>query len=172
MNKKFLIIGYGRHGKDTVSEYLCSDYGMEFQSSSMHCAERVVFPALSKVYGYQTVKECFDDRSNHRSEWFDLISDYCKDDAARIGREIFSVSDIYCGLRNSREYYAIRDQKLFDHCIWVDRSDHLPPEPKASMDLEPWMADRVIDNNGTLQDLYLKVDQLMSKLGVYSRTKI
>lgn len=169
---KILVIGYGRHGKDTVSEYLRDAYGLGFKSSSMHCAESAVYPVLSKLYGYKTVEECYADRANHRAEWFNLISDYCKEDAARIGREIFSVSDIYCGLRNSREYYAIRDQRLYDFCIWVDRSEHLPPESKDSMDLEPWMADFVVDNNTTLDQLYANVDQLMSKLGVYTTEKV
>src|SRR5210317_2676820 len=97
---KLLIVGHGRHGKDTVAEYLCKKYHLEFQSSSMHCAERVVFPTLKDMYNYQTIQECFQDRSNHRREWYELISDYCRDDLARIGREIFEVSDIYCGLRN------------------------------------------------------------------------
>ena len=161
---KLLIIGHGRHGKDTVAECLRDDYGMTFKSSSMHCAEYVVYPMLKDQYGYTSVEECFADRSNHRSEWFDLIAEYCKDDLARIGREIFEVSDIYCGLRNKREFHAIKNNGLVDFVIWVDRSDHLPPEPKDSMSLEPWMADFVIDNNGTLDQLYQNVDDLHNHL--------
>lgn len=161
---KLLIIGHGRHGKDTVSEYLQDKHGMTFQSSSMHCAANAVYPNLKSVYGYATVEECFSDRHQHRSEWFQLISDYCKDDLARIGREIFQVSDIYCGLRNAREFHAIKNNGLYDYCIWVDRSEFLETEPKSSMSLEPWMADYVIDNNGTLEQLYRNVDDLMRTL--------
>lgn len=166
---KLLIVGYGRHGKDTVAEYLCKKHNLEFQSSSMHCAERVVFPALSGMYGYKTIKECFEDRSNHRREWYELISEYCTDDLARIGREIFSVSDIYCGLRNKREFHAIKNNGLFDYAIWVDRSDYLPPEDKSSNTIEPWMADFVIDNNGTLEQLYRNIDDLYVYLKSHSK---
>jgi hypothetical protein len=161
---KLLIVGYGRHGKDTVAEYLCKKYNLKFQSSSMHCAEHVVFPALSGMYNYQTIQECFDDRANHRREWYELISNYCKDDLARVGREIFDVSDIYCGLRNKREFHSIKNNGIFDYAIWVDRSDYLPPEDKSSNTIEPWMADFTIDNNGTLEQLYRNVDDLMKHI--------
>jgi hypothetical protein len=51
---------------------------------------------------------------------------------------------------------------VFDYCIWVDRSNYLMPESKDSMSLEQWMADFTIDNNGTLDDLWFNIKQLMS----------
>ena len=161
---KLLIIGHGRHGKDTVAEYLNVMFGLKFKSSSVHCAENVVYPALKDQYGYESVGACFADRHNHRAEWYNLISDYCKDDLARIGREIFEVSDIYCGLRNKREFHAIKNNGIVDYTIWVDRSDWLETEPKSSMSLEPWMADYIIDNNGTLEQLYRNIYDLYQHL--------
>ena len=161
---KLLIIGHGRHGKDTVSEYLRDQHNLTFKSSSLHCAENVVYPALKDLYNYQSVEDCFKDRSEHRSEWYNLISDYCKEDLACIGREIFEVSDMYCGLRNRREFHSIKNNGLVDYTIWVDRSDWLETEPKSSMSLEPWMADYIVDNNGTLEQLYRNVDDLYSFL--------
>jgi hypothetical protein len=161
---KLLLIGYGRHGKDSVAEYLRDNYNMTFKSSSMHCAENVVYPALKDMYNYKTVEDCFNDRSNHRAEWYDLISDYCKDDLARIGREIFEISDIYCGLRNKREFHSIKNNGLVDFTIWVDRSDYLPPEDESSNTLKPWNADFVIDNNGTLEQLYRNIEDLYNHL--------
>jgi hypothetical protein len=161
---KILLIGYGRHGKDTVAEYLRDSYGFTYKSSSWHCAENVVFPAIKNLYGYKSVEECFADRSNHRQEWYDLISDYCVSDPSRIGREIFSVSDMYCGLRNKREFQSIRNNGLVDVVIWVDRSDHLPPEDKTSNTLEPWMADYILDNNRDIAELHRNVDDLIMML--------
>lgn len=161
---KLLIIGHGRHGKDTVAEYLNTNFDLVFKSSSVHCAENVVYPALKDKYNYDSVHDCFADRYNHRSEWYDLISDYCKNDLARIGREIFKVSDIYCGLRNKREFHAIKNNGLIDYTIWVDRSDWLETEPTSSMSLKPWMADYIIDNNGTLEQLYRNIYDLHAYL--------
>ncbi len=161
---KILILGYGRHGKDTVAEYLQSQHNFTFNSSSLFCAENVVFPVLSKVYCYASVDECFADRHNHRTEWFQLISEYCSEDPARLGREIFKVSDVYCGLRNKREFHSLHNQKIFDVSIWVDRSDHLPPEDKSSNNIEQWMADYTIDNNGSLSNLFRNVEDLLQTI--------
>ena len=159
---KVLILGYGRHGKDTVAEYLTNKYDYTYNSSSEFCAEHVVFPVLGPIYNYINAMDCFADRANHRAEWFNLISEYCGTDAARLGKEIFGVSDVYCGLRSKRELHSLKNNRVYDFSIWVDRSDHLPPENKSSNNIEQWMADYTIDNNGTLDELYRNVDDLMN----------
>lgn len=161
---KLLIVGHGRHGKDTVCEILKESYNFSFESSSKFCSKLFIFDMLKDQYGYATEEECYEDRHNHRTEWYNAICNYNLLDPARLGREIFSEHDIYCGLRNKKEYHAMRNTAVFDYTIWVDRSDHLPLEPKTSMTLEQWMADFTIDNNGSLADLKFNVDQLMNRL--------
>jgi hypothetical protein len=151
---KLLIIGHGRHGKDTVCEILRDRYGFQFRSSSEFCAQKFIYNELKHKYGYTSYAQCYQDRHNHRAEWYDMIHAYCRDDYARLGRDIFAENDIYCGLRNKAEFHAMRNTGVFDHCVWVDRSDHLPLEPRDSMNLEIWMANHVIDNNGDLEDLH------------------
>jgi len=147
---KLLVVGHGRHGKDTVCEILKTEHGFNFDSSSAFCARKFIYDELKDKYGYSSYEQCYIDRHNHRSEWYDMIHNYCKDDHARLGREIFSEYDIYCGLRNKAEFHAMRNAGVFDYCIWVDRSSHLPLEAASSMNLEIWMADYVIDNNHSL----------------------
>ena len=139
-------------------------YGYTFQSSSKFCSELFIFNDLKDKYGYSNEEECYADRHNHRTEWYNMIHDYCKDDLARLGRNLFAQNQIYCGLRNKREFFAMQNTGVFDYAIWVDRSNHLPPEDKNSMSLEQWMADFTIDNNGDLNELAFNVDQLMSYL--------
>lgn len=158
---KLLIIGHGRHGKDTVCEILKESYGFSFESSSQFCSKLFIYNMLKDRYGYKSEEECYADRHNHRAEWYSAICDYNVPDAARLGRDIFSAHDIYCGLRNKKEYHAMRNTGVFDYAIWVDRSDHLPMEDKSSMTLEQWMADYTIDNNGTLEELHYNTHQLM-----------
>lgn len=162
MKKKLLVIGHGRHGKDTVCEILRDEYGYTFESSSKFCSKLFIYDNLKDKYGYANEEECYADRHNHRAEWYNAICDYNVPDAATLGREMFDAYDIYCGLRNKREFFAMQNTGVFDYCIWVDRSKYLMPESKDSMSLEQWMADFTIDNNGTLDDLWFNIKQLMS----------
>jgi hypothetical protein len=168
MKLKFLVIGHGRHGKDTVCEMLADNYGYSFESSSRFCSKLFIFNDLKDKYGYANEEECYADRHNHRAEWYDAICNYNVPDPSRLGREIFNAHDIYCGLRNKKEFHAMQNSGVFDHAIWVDRSDHLPPESKSSMSLEQWMSDFTIDNNGNLTDLEFNVNQLISRIDPYS----
>ena len=168
MKTKLLVIGHGRHGKDTACEILRDKYGYSFESSSKFCSKLFIYDMLKDKYGYNDEEQCYADRHNHRAEWYDAICDYNVPDASRLGQEIFKEHDIYCGLRNKREFFAMQNTGVFDYCIWVDRSDHLPPENKNSMSLEQWMADFTIDNNGTIAELEFNIHQLISNIDPYS----
>jgi hypothetical protein len=145
---------------------LRDDYGYTFESSSRFCSKLFIYNDLKDKYGYANEEECYADRHNHRAEWYDAICAYNVPDPATLGREMFNTYDIYCGLRNKKEYHAMRNTKVFDYAIWVDRSDYLPPESKDSMSLEQWMANFTIDNNGTLDDLKFNLNELMRYLEV------
>ena len=161
---KLLVIGHGRHGKDTVCEILRDEYGYTFESSSQFCSKLFIYDMLKTKYNYSNEEECYADRHSHRSEWYDAICEYNLSDAATLGREMFKEYDIYCGLRNKREFFAMKNTGVFDYCIWVDRSDHLPPEDKSSMSLEQWMADYTIDNNGGLSNLAFNTRKLINHI--------
>jgi len=166
MKKKLLIIGHGRHGKDTVCEMLRDKYNYSFESSSKFCSTLFIYDQLKDRYEYVDEEQCYADRHNQRAEWYNAICAYNVPDASRLGREIFTAHDIYCGLRNKKEFHAMRNTGVFDYAIWVDRSDHLPTEDPSSMSLEQWMADFTIDNNGSLEELAFNVDQWMCYLEV------
>lgn len=175
-----LFIGHARHGKDTAAEMFAEELGLTLKSSSLFMAERVIFkalkewpanrakfPSIEKFFrnrdtmpDYRTVEECFADRGNYRALWFGIIGDVNTPDPATLGRMIWAQHDIYVGLRSKAEFHALRNSGLISSVIWVDRSDHLPPEPKSSMQLEQWMANNTIDNNGTLDQLRFNVRQL------------
>ena len=161
---KLLVIGHGRHGKDTVCEFLRDKYNYRFDSSSSLCSKLFMYDMLKDKYGYQSEEECYADRHNHRVEWFDAICEFNSPDQAKLGRAILTTNDVYCGLRNKKEFFAMKNTSVFDYAIWVDRADHLPLESSDSMNLEQWMADFTIDNNGTLEELEFNVDQLIMNL--------
>lgn len=161
---KVMVLGYARHGKDTVCELLAKT-GARFTSSSWFCAERIAFPALKDKYGYSDVQACFDDRHNHRAEWFDLITAFNTPDLTKLGRAIFEEHDVYCGIRNARELHALKNAGVYDVAVWVDASERVKSvEDRSSCTVEPWMADFVLDNNGTVEDLERNLESLMGTL--------
>lgn len=157
---KLLILGHGRHGKDTVAEYLRDAHGVSFVSSSMFLAETVVRPALV-AHGlvYDSLDECYADRVNHRELWRDIIAEHNRDDPARLAKAVLAVSDCYVGMRTDREYLAARP--LFDAVFWIDASARgLPNDPSLTI---PFRSDQIvmIDNNGTLAETYAQMDGWM-----------
>lgn len=160
--EKIVVMGYARHGKDTVCELLANKYGLKFTSSSWFCAEHVVMPQLNGQFQYKDVEACYNDRSNHRALWYDLITAHNTPDKSRLGREIFEQNDVYCGIRNAREFHALKNAGVVTWSIWVDAAERgMPIEDKSSCTVEPWMADFVLDNNGSLEDLERNLEVLM-----------
>ena len=155
---KLLILGYGRHGKDTLAEIFRDQFGMTFCSTSLAVSEIVIFPSLKHKYNYNTPEECYEDRSNHRQEWYNLISNYTSKDPSRLCRDIIKENDCYVGLRSKRELEASR--YIFDLIIFVDAQDRCPIESKESCTITPDDADIIITNNGTLDQFQNKAVNL------------
>jgi dephospho-CoA kinase len=149
---RLLIIGYARHGKDTVAEMLAEDFGFKFISSSEFVGREVLWKGWGESR-YATFDDMFDDRVNWRKHWMDMIALYNTPDKTKTARTMLERGyDLYVGMRRLDELEASRH--LFDHVVWVDRSEHLPPET-GSMDITQLnaKADYVIDNNGDLEQL-------------------
>jgi len=150
---KILIIGKMRHGKDSLAELLNEYYGMTFKSSSEMANELFIYDELKPKYGYNSIEECFEDRMNHREEWYLMICGYNMEDKSRLSKDIISKYDCYVGMRDLQEFNASKD--LFDLIIWVDASKRLPSNEvtnKISID----EAHIVLTNNGTFDDFKAK----------------
>ena len=50
---KLLVIGHGRHGKDTVCEILRDKYNYTFESSSKFCSKLFIYDNLKDKYNYK-----------------------------------------------------------------------------------------------------------------------
>jgi hypothetical protein len=161
---KLLIIGHARHGKDTVAEMISELTGMSFMSSSVASSEIFLYDLLKDKYGYNSPLECFEDRVNHRAEWYDLICAFNQADPTRLAQELLSRSDIYVGVRSEREATACINAGLFDVVLGV-YDPRKPLEPESSFTIDMWaIADIVIPNTGTLEDLRRKVSKVTRTL--------
>lgn len=157
---KILILGHARHGKDTVAEMLRDHHGYSFRSSSLFLAEKVVIPELeARGIFYDDFQKAYEDRKNLRAEWREIIAAYNTPDASRLATEILAEADIYVGMRTKEELAASRH--LFNLVVWVDSSArNVPAEPPSSMSIQRDAAMQLIENNGSLDALLRKVDQL------------
>ena len=160
---KILVLGDGEHGKGTFCKLLKEAYNLTSMSSSMFAAERFLFEKLRLKYGYESFDECYDDRRNKRSEWFEEIKNYNGFNLARLATELTSQYDIYDGMRNIEEFDAcqIRCEPIFDLVIYIDASKRLPAEI-GSMTIPRERADIVIENNGSINEFKLKILRVMS----------
>lgn len=152
-----LFIGNARHGKDSFAEIMEEHYGLKFVSSSQAAADIFIYDALKEKYNYTNSVECFEDRVNHRAEWYDMICEYNKEDKARLAKGILELADCYVGMRDRDEILECKRQGLFDLVVWVDASDRLPLEDPSSFNIDKGDADIIIDNNGTLEQFVERV---------------
>lgn len=164
MSKKnlptLLIVGSARHGKDTLAEILRDEFGLTFVSSSQAAADIFLYEKLKLLYGYKTSEECFEDRVNHRQEWYEAICEYNKDDRARLAKGILELADCYVGMRDREEIQECMKQGLFDLIIWVDASERLPMESENSFNIDKNCADIIIENNTDFQSFREKILRL------------
>jgi dephospho-CoA kinase len=153
---KILILGNARHGKDTLAELFNKYFGLTFMSSSQASADFFLYNQLKDKYGYTSPEECFEDRVNHREEWYLAICDYNKNNRARLAQDILKSTDCYVGMRDKEEFNECVKQKLFDIIIWVDASKRLPLEPGTSFNISMSDADIIVENNGTFEEFVEK----------------
>ena len=162
-NPKLLILGYGRHGKDTVAQMFADRHGYKFISSSEFVGRECLWWQWGFMH-YSSFEAMFADRHNHRETWMNMIAAYNTPDKTRTARTMLERGyDMYVGMRRQDEFDASRH--LFDYVIWVDRSKHLPQET-GSMDITMESADPdfIIDNNGGFGELELNVDWIASEI--------
>ena len=166
---KVLILGHGRHGKDTVAEILEHTHGLTFQSSSRAACEIFIFKELCRSgFDYEDIEECYNDRHNHRELWKDMITRYNPpEDKAKLCKAIIAKNDCYVGMRCQMEYEASKD--LFDVVIWVDALKRHPEDPTMAIKRDPTMT--VIDNNAGIAQLKLNVLAAMEKINDKASTE-
>lgn len=157
---KLLILGNARHGKDTLAELFQEYFGLTFLSSSQAAADIFLYDLLKGKYGYQTPEECFNDRVNHRDEWYLEICNYNKDNRARLATDITKRVSCYVGMRDKAEFDECKKQGIFDLIIWVDASKRLPEEPSTSFNISKSDADIIVENNGTFEEFKEKARRI------------
>jgi hypothetical protein len=144
---KLNINGYAQHGKDTVADLFCEEAKLVKVSAS-HIYARLIRD-LGVLGPYESVEACYQDRVNHRKEWYNFIRRETKSNPFFFVDMCLYEGDMYVGHRSQWEFEQTRC--AFDATIWVDASGRgMPQEPEDSCDLTVHGHDYVIDNGMSL----------------------
>lgn len=152
------VIGHGRHGKDSVAEFLAKNSPLNYYAgTSVYAADRV-YPWLCERYEwarkYPNATACWLHRHENREEWAAAIADINRDDPVQLYRDCLAHQELLTGIRWRREFEAINAAKLVDTWIWVERPG-FPLDPTCELTRDD--ADSFIRNDGDLIDLEMKV---------------
>ena len=161
-NKKTLILGDARAGKDTYAEYLHYWYGHAFVPAFNVYGPYVRKELETMGLRYKTFRACYEDRVNHRGLWYNLLRQYNEGDDSRLARDILVKSDIYPGIRSIAELEATAE--LFDRVIFICAGERIPQEGADSNQIDLHIAKEIcgnkletINNNGKLIQFVLKI---------------
>jgi hypothetical protein len=140
---KLNINGYARHGKDTVADMFCEEANLKKLPASLMYAEDIMTAGI--LGPYDSIEECFEDRVNHRAEWYDFIRSITDDNPFHYVIKTLTEGDMYVGHRS--RYAFEKTQSMCDATIWVDASERgLPQEGRDSCNLDHFGHDFVINN--------------------------
>ena len=162
---KVMIIGHGRHGKDTVAALLVDALKLRFMASSEICSAVFIFDALKDEFGYTTPQECFEDRSNHRELWHQLISVFNFHDKAALIKLIYQYVDVYVGCRCVKELTGAKEAGEIDVTIWVDAIGRVPIDDEPSFSVHKGLAEYHIDNSADDPDQVI-LTELVNELAL------
>jgi dephospho-CoA kinase len=153
-----IVMGHRQHGKGTFCNHARTQYGIESISSSLMACQVFLFDQLKDKYGYKTIEECFNDRDDKRTEWFEGILKFNTPDRGALSKLIFDKFHIYDGLRAKVEFDHLMKQGLIDLVIWIDASERMPLEPSTSITVTKKDAHVVITNNDTEEEFLKRID--------------
>lgn len=136
-----------------------------YNGSTSEAAAALVFRKIGQEMGYETQEACFADRHSHRKLWAEIIWEYNKPYGITLYEDMLKASDILNGIRRTGELSALRDRKMIDWVVWIDRD--VPEDPSLEMGSE--VADFIIPNNNTLERFYKRLDDLAAELRIPKR---
>lgn len=156
---KININGYAQHGKDTVGEIFADTTQSEPYNVS-HDIAKAIHEEHETLGPYNDWLEAYEDRVNHRDEWFNFIREKRDENPIWLIDVALDKSGMYIGHRSLREFEYTKP--LVDATIWVDASRRgLPKEPVTSCELTPEDHDYVIDNGGYLWETRQQVEAVV-----------
>lgn len=162
MNKKILILGHARHGKDTVAELIQKHTNLLYQTTSFLAYQIFIYDELMNKHNhkYDSIYAAFNDRHQHRDLLYTIIQEYNKNDKARLAKNVLQHCDMYVGMRDVDEVIESKKQNIFDLTIGV-YNPNVKNENISSNTVDIFKhSDILIINDSTLINLENKIIKL------------
>jgi len=167
MNKRILVVGYGRAGKDTAAFMLEKITHLPYAGSTSWSAKELV----AKKLGMHP-QVAWETRHKNRELWKSICDDLRKlDQTLLIRLALASVNEdnglyagwsgIVTGVRDRAELFEAKMKRIFHHIIWIDRPG-VPVDPTVTF--KDSNCDSHVVNDGTL-------DQLQSGLLIWAEER-
>ena len=168
---RLAFCGPGRCGKDTAAIWFTENTTLRYHMSTSQAAANIVYLNLCDQYGYATSAEAFEDRHNHREEWYQIIRLHNEPDGLTLYREMIIDHDIINGIRDRIELRACQRAGIVDLSIWIDRPCCRGGPGAHTISLED--CDLVLPNFGdTTRDLFSRLRHLAHTLGGLRETGV
>ena len=183
---RFLVLGItGKRGsgKDTVAEYLKRKYGFHVLTYTEHVLspilreqgkpvtrENLISLALEmrKKGGKHVLTKLICDKIGKEGHWAISGVRYPEEHEyfrKRFGRD-FKLLDIVCDARKRYERILKRGTKGEGEMTFEEFMEIEKKETEKMIEQTEKLADFLLDNNGTMEELYENVDILAKKLGI------
>jgi hypothetical protein len=112
--------------------------------------------ALPHMAAFLDVHPCqaWEQRHQNRQIWKDELDRLRQHDQCYLAKLVLQTGDIAAGLRDKLEIAAVREQRLFNHIVWIHRPG-IPQDPTCTYGPED--CDDIITNDGTLEDFHRSI---------------
>jgi hypothetical protein len=172
--KLIAFVGYSGSGKDTAADYLVAN--KNFNKYSFASPLKALCQMLYGQHGLKDEKHYNDFRDDRKTVLYtnDAGKEFTAVDIwVEVGTKLREVHpDVWLDMANGVEQYRTviadcrhpnelnRIKELGGTVVYVQRDVEINPSAKMDGLIKPEDCDIVIDNDGTLEELYAKVDQL------------
>ncbi len=154
---KILFVGHGRCGKDTACE---------ITAELTHLRNAGTFSKYLTPYVACRLRvseeQAYRERHQNREVWMDTGNQVRAHDPTAICRMAFANGDVSGGVRGLPEIVAIRDRRVADLIVWIDRD--VPPDPTLEFTAE--YADVSISNHSTIDEFRARLKHLFGLLKI------
>ena len=128
LEHRIMVVGHGRHGKDTVAEILATELKLRLQGSTSYAVIPLLSYALEGTTTIDDQELCYAGRHDNRKYWYDFCNMLRVIDPLMLIKLVLSRSDIIIGTRSKIEFTAALDYFKPFNVIWVQRRG-FPDDP-------------------------------------------